>query len=440
MLNVSATGKLSKLEKLQLQPDDVKKQFLDSLTPDQKLDFLYDLKVIGRPQQQIPEGSWATILALAGRGWGKTFMGAHTVNNWANDYPGCRIALIGETVADVRGTMIRGESGILNRAHPSNKPEYVPSNRIVKWSNGSIAETFSGDEPGQLRGPNFHFAWVDELAKMTYQDDVWDMLQFCMRLGDEPQVLITTTPRPTKLIKTLVNDDDTYVITGSMFDNKNLPKRFTDKMLKQYEGTRLGRQELYAIILDDNPSALFQRDDIDESRVSRLDFDLEILTQIVVAVDPAVTNKSTSDDTGIVVSGKDKEDNGYVLHDATMKASPATWASKAIKLYNDYGASYIVIEVNQGGDMCEQVIKNIDRNVRVKQVRATKGKALRAEPVASLYEQHRVHHVGTLTELEDEMCGFDPSASNQRSPGRLDAVVWGLTHLLVKHEPRVRLW
>lgn len=427
------TEELSYLERLKLQPPEVVEQFLQSLTVDEALDLLHSIETIGRPKQQLPEGDWTTWLILAGRGFGKTFVGAHTVNNWARQHPGCRIALVGETVADVRDVMINGDSGILKQADPRFQPIYEPSKRLITYPNGSLAQTFSGEEPDQLRGPQFHFAWVDELAKLKYQNEVWDMLQFCMRLGDIPKVLVTTTPRPTTLIKTLASDPHTHVTRGSTFENKNLPTVFLDALQKKYEGTRLGQQELYAAILDDNPGALFKQLNIDSARVKRVNEDgvplIETMDRIVVAIDPAVTANERSDETGLIVAGR-KGDDGYIFADESLIAKPSEWARKAITAYNTYQADSIVAEVNQGGDMVESTVRNIDKMVRFRQVRATRGKAIRAEPIASLYEQNRIHHVGYFEKLEEQMCSYDPTlGQHQKSPDRMDAMVWALTEL-----------
>lgn len=368
-----------------------------------------------------------------------TFFGSHVVNHWARTYPGCRIALVGETVADVRDVMVRGESGIIAKAHPSFKPEYTPSVRKLEWSNGSTAQTFSGEEPDQLRGPQFQFALVDELAKMQYQEEVWDMLMMCLRLGKFQQVVVTTTPRPTKLIKQLAADEDTMVITGSTYENTSLPPSYLNAIKKRFEGTRLGQQELYGKILADNPNALWVSKDIDQARITSdqqptygEDEDKQVsYERVVVAIDPATTSNENSDETGIIVAGV-HNDHAYILEDGSIKGTPNEWAEAAVKLYHKHQADIVVGEANNGGDMIEAVIKNVDRNVNYTKVTATRGKARRAEPITGLYEQQRVHHVGVFHELEEQMLGFDPTLGDkQKSPDRMDALVWALTELFL---------
>jgi len=437
--NSSTRTEKSKLEQLRELPPEKQRAFLDSITDAEALAIPYDIEFIGRPSQQIPPPDvHHTVLALAGRGWGKTFVGAHTVQNWAKNYPGCRIALIGETARDVRDVMVKGESGILRWSHPHNIPHYNPSNSVLTWENGSIAQTFSNEAYEQLRGQQFQFGWIDELAKFRYQQEAWDMYLLALRLGDVQQTLITTTPRPTTLIKQMANDPDVKVITGSTFENTSLPKSFLERIRKKYEGTRLGQQELYAHILEDNPGALFHYNNIDDNRVNNIS--KENMDRIVVCVDPAGTANANSDDTGIIVVGR-MGDHAYILEDATLKGSPNEWAQKAISLYRQWEANDIIVETNFGGDMVENTIRGLDRNIRVKQVRASRGKALRAEPVAALYEQNRVHHAGILTELEEEMTSFNPELGrNQKSPNRLDAMVYGVTDLLVAETVEVDIW
>lgn len=428
---------LSVIEQVKLRLGDNKAAIdvlLNSLSEEELLDFTYNIEFIGRPKQQLPPGDWTTWLILAGRGFGKTFVGAHTVNKWARDNPGCRIALVGQTVADVRDVMVRGDSGIIKQSDPRFMPYYEPSKRLLTYPNGSTCMTFSGEEPGQLRGPQHNFAWVDELAKMMYCDEMWDMLQFGMRLGDNPQVLVTTTPRPLSLLKKMVADPNVVVTSGSTFENaSNLPDKFLNELRKKYEGTRIGRQELFAEILDDNPGALWRADDIEIARLDKVDDDGKLfinqMDRLIIAIDPAVTAHEDSDETGIVVVGK-KGDKGYVFMDESGIYTPNQWGQKVVKLYRGLKCDAIVAEINQGGLMVESVVRNIDKFVKYKGVRATRGKAVRAEPIAALYEQHRIHHIGYFEKLEDQMCAFDPALIAQLdSPDRVDALVWGFTEL-----------
>jgi len=428
---------LSKLEIIKKQSQEEREKFFNILTPEKSLALMHDLTFVGRPKQQLPEGDWDTLLVLAGRSFGKTYMGSHIVCKWAAEHPGCRIAMIAETSKDLHKVMIGGDSGVLKMVHPMFIPEYNKTDGTLLFPNGSIVESFNGTEPNQLRGPQFHYAWLDELAKYRYQDEIWDMLTMCMRLGDHPQVIITTTPRPTKLIKSLVLDPTTHTITGSSFENTSLPKKTVDKWKQKYEGTRLGRQELYAEILIDNPYGLFKQDNIDKNRIQSYD-EPKVYDRIVIAVDPAITNNPNSDATGITVAAR-KDDHGYLLHDGTMNGTPNEWVQESISLYHKYNADVIVYENNQGGLMTENLIGNIDRNIRVIGVRAFKNKQSRAEPVSALYEQNRIHHVGRLSKLEDEICDFDPTL-NQRSPNRLDALVYAFTELFNLNNTEPMIW
>ena len=294
-------------------------------------------------------------------------------------------------------------------------------------TNGSRIKLFSADEPERLRGPQFHYAWCDELAAWKYPE-AYDQLQFGLRLGDHPQTVITTTPKPKPLIRNLTKrDDGTVIVThGSTFENKdNLAASALIELQARYAGTRLGRQELEGEILEDVEGALWTQDNIDINRVDKAPIDLQ---RIVVAVDPAVTSNEDSDETGIIVAGKNNQGELFVLADYTIKASPMGWAQRAIDAYREHNADAIVAEVNNGGDMIPTLIKQIDSNIRVKTVRATRGKQLRAEPVASLYEQNRAHHVGQFDKLETQLTTWTPE--DPKSPDRLDALVWAATELI----------
>lgn len=388
-------------------------------------DFLYNWELFARPNQLPPNEDWLYWLLLAGRGFGKTRAGAEWVRNQVEEHGKKRIALVGATAADVRDIMIEGESGILAISPPWNYPIYIPSKTKLIWPNGAIAKTYSAEKPDRLRGPQHDCAWADELASWQRMQDAWDMLMFGLRLGEKPTCVITATPRPLKLIKALIKDKDTVVTSGDTFENQaNLAPAFFSRIIQKYKGTRLGRQEIFAEILEDNPDALFNRDDIDQNRVDSV----PELNLINVGVDPAVTSNENSDDTGIIVAGKDSKNHFYIMYDYTCHMSPEKWARKCVNAYNDHQANRIVPEVNNGGDMVKALMRAVDPSVRVKSVRATRGKALRAEPISALYEQGRVHHVGIFPKLEDEMCSWSPDL-NEDSPDRLDALVWALTDL-----------
>jgi len=427
------------MEIVQLLPKIKKQEFFSNLTPESALDLQHDISFIGRPKQQLPtDVYWDTLLVLAGRGFGKSFMGSHAVIKWASANPKCRIALIGANAKDTRDIMILGDSGILKQCHPGFRPKYNPSNNTLTFPNDTICQMYSAETPDALRGPQFHYAWCDELAKFKNQEEMWDMLTMTLRLGEHPQTIVTTTPRPTALVKQLAADPATVLITGSTYENRsNISDNVLSKWKEKYEGTRLGRQELYAEILEDNPYGLFQQDNIDKNRLSTK-MAPKAYDRVVVAIDPAITNNAESDATGIAVCAK-LEDHGYLLDDKTMNGSPNEWVSVAIKAYYDNEADLIVYETNQGGDMVKSLINNADPNIRVVGVRAFKSKQSRAEPISALYEQNRIHHVGYLNELEDEIVDFDPTLM-QRSPNRLDSMVYGFSELFSLSHKTPMLW
>ena len=366
-------------------------------------------------------------MVLAGRGWGKTRTGAEWVRDRAMSAPDQRIALVARTAADARDVMVEGESGIINICPPWEVPTYNPSIRRVTWPNGSIATTYSADEPNNLRGPQHHHAWCDELAAWRYTD-AWDQLQFGLRLGNKPKTLVTTTPRPTDLIRSLAKDKRTALVNGYTMENEgNLPEAFLAKVLDEYEGTRLGEQELYGRILDDIEGALWKA-----SMIKRIaDENLPQFERVVVAVDPAVTNNKNSDETGIVCAAMGIDNNYYVLGDYSIKASADTWARRSISVYDEHDADKIIGKVNNGGDLVESLIRTVRPNVNYRSVRASRGKIARGEPVSALYEQGKVFHVGVFKELEEQMTGYVPGVS-RKSPDRMDALVWALSELALK--------
>lgn len=328
--------------------------------------------------------------------------------------------LIGATADDARDIMIEGESGILAICPPSERPQYVSSKRRLEWPNGATSLIFTADEPERLRGKQAMKIWADELASWRYPE-AWAQAMMGLRLGDKPQAIVTTTPRPTKLLVELTKDARNFITVGTTYENRaNLASGFFDYVIKKYEGTRLGRQELNAEILTDNPGALWKRDMIDASRVVKS----PELERVVVGVDP--TASSGGDEAGIITAGK-KGDGFYTLADNSVSGSPNTWASAAVTAYHKYQANCIVAEKNNGGEMVEAVIKQVDPNVPVRLVWASRGKETRAEPVATMAEKGNDHHVGLFPELEDELCTWQPG---NKSPNRLDAKVWAITELM----------
>ncbi len=435
------TEQLSPAQILANLPDGEREKHLVSLTPATLASLKYNWDFWARPNQLEPPGDWTTWLILAGRGFGKTRTGAETIRSWVcGDTPlakgRCsRIALVAETAPDARDVMVEGPAGLLD-CHPKDfRPQYFPSKRSVVWPNGAQAILFNAVEPDQLRGPQFDAAWCDELAKWRYAGETWDQLQFGLRLGVHPRQIVTTTPRPIKTVRRLMQDANCVVTRGRTFDNvANLAAPTLRQLEERYGGTRLGRQELEGEILDDIPGALWNREMIDNGRVQDKP---ATLTRVIVAVDPAASAHEESDETGIVGVGAapnaDGFTHGYVLADRSVRGSPEEWARRAVQLYRDLDADRIVAEKNNGGDMVEAVIRSIDRSVPITLVHASRGKAVRAEPISSLYEQGRVHHVGRFDKLEDQMCEFTHDVNrDEGSPDRVDALVWGLTELFDK--------
>ena len=366
---------------------------------------------------------WRIWLTLAGRGWGKTRVGSEFIRQRVAEGKARNIALVGRTAADVRDVMVGGPSGLLSVHPPEEMPVYEPSRRRLTWPCGAVALTFTSEEPSQMRGPQHDTAWCDEVAAWQYATDAWDQLMLGLRLGD-PKCVVTTTPRPISLIKDLLDSPNTVVTRGSTYDNKqNLADAFFEQIVDRYEGSSIGRQELHAELLDELPGALWSRRMIEDNRAH----DVPDLSRIVVAVDPAVTSNSNSDETGIVVCGLGRDGYFYVLEDASGRMSVDTWSNRVVQCYDDWKADRIVAEVNQGGDLVENMIRQSGRNISYKAVHASRAKHSRAEPVAARYEQGRVRHVGIFSELEDQLCTY--SQLSKYSPDRLDALVWGITEL-----------
>lgn len=425
-------------------------RFVEELTRDELEQLLYDWLIWAREEQLPPltppgTGAWTTWVFLGGRGAGKTRAGAEWVRGVALGAPpfaarpAPRIALIAETLDQARMVMVEGVSGVLS-VHPRReRPQFSFARRELRWPNGAMAQIFSADDPESLRGPQFAAAWCDELAKWRYAEAAWDMLQFALRLGEAPRQLVTTTPRPSPLLKRLLADPRTVLTHARTEANAaNLAPTFLSAIVGRYQGSRLGRQELDGEIIEDRSDALWSRDAIEGARVDTA----PALERIVVAVDPPVSSGASSDACGIVGAGLAADGIGYVLADATMeRAHPMAWASAVVRLHHRLAADCVVAEVNQGGELVAEMLRQIEPNLPVRTVRAMRGKYLRAEPAAALYEQGRVRHVGVFPELEDQMCDFGPQGlSCGRSPDRLDALVWAITELMLapRGKPRVR--
>ena len=386
---------------------------------------------IARPEQLPPEGDdWLVWAFIAGRGAGKTRSASEFSIEQARDMPGSRGALIGRTPADVRDVMIEGESGIIACSAKDFMPIYEPTKRRLTWPNGSIATAFSAEVPSQLRGPQHHWAWADEAAAWTdapkgdVLDTAWNNLMLGLRLGSTPRCVVTTTPKPNALTRVILARSSTAVTRGSTYDNLgNLAPSFRAQVLATYEGTRIGRQELLGELLEDVEGALWTIAALDESRVQGA----PDLRRIVVAIDPSGGSGPNHDEQGIIVAGLGVDGELYILADRSCSLSPHGWASRAVGAFHEFSSDRIVAEKNYGGDMVESTIRQVDKHVPVKVITASRGKTQRAEPVAALYEQHRVHHVGALTKLEDQMTTWTPQDGT--SPDRLDALVWAVTEL-----------
>ena len=420
----------SESEKFNLLSFKEREKRLAELTDEECAALLYDWDWLSRPNQRPPaeftKGDKSTWLVMAGRGFGKTRVGAE----WTRERIKTSefVNLIGATASDARDIMIEGESGILRICSKHERPVYVASKRQLQWPNGAISLVFTADEPERLRGKQHMALWADELGSWRYIE-AWDQAMMGLRLGQNPQSVVTTTPRPTKLVKDLIKDSSTIVTRGSTYQNRaNLAKSFFEKIIRKYEGTRLGRQELMAELLLDNPGALWHQGVIDDLRVTKNK--MPSLVRIVTAIDPSVDEEGEKDEAGIVVAGLATDGHVYVLDDLSLHASPDGWAKEAInKGHHKNMGDRIVAEINNGGALVEAVLRTVDATIPYTPIHASRGKRTRAEPISALYEQGKVHHVGMFPELEDELCNWDPLV-DVKSPNRLDALVWAVTALV----------
>lgn len=423
----------------------MRKLFLDELDATALQQLKLDWPTWARLKQRPPLSDWRTWLILGGRGSGKTRTGAEWLKGVAladPHYPGSsggRVALIGTSYEDMRDVMVEGESGILAVHSKSDRPQWISSRRELIWPNGTIGKLFSSANPEGLRGNQFGASWSDEICKWSNLEQTWDMLQFCLRLGKYPRQVVTTTPKPLKLLKKLLKDPSTVTVRSATLENaSNLADGFLDYVEGIYAGTSLGRQELDGEIIEGSEHSLWRRERIEASRLEHA----PELNRIVIAIDPPAGSGSRSAACGIIAVGLAGDGISYVIADKTLeKATPDKWAAQAVALYHLLEADLIVAEVNQGGEMVKTVLHNVDPSVPVRSVHASRGKWIRAEPVALLYEQSRVLHVGRFAELEDQMCSITPDGmADGVSPDRVDALVWAITELALnkRAEPRVR--
>jgi phage terminase large subunit-like protein len=401
-------------------------QWLTGQTDDDLAALLYCWPAWARDDQLPPtDEEWVVWLLMAGRGAGKTRAGAEWVRAQVESGAAQHVALIGRTAADCRDVMVEGDSGLLSVFPPAERPRYYPSKRRVVFVNGATATTYSGEEPDLLRGPQHDAAWADELASWRFPQ-TWDNMLMGLRKGRQPRAVVTTTPKPVRLLKELIADETTRTTKATTYDNRaHLAESFFRRIIGRYEGTRTGRQELLAELLEDVPGALWRAEWIEQNRVSAAPADLYC---VVVSVDPAVTSGEDSDETGIIGAGVDEHGHAYVLEDASGRYTPDGWGEIAVEMYHRLNADAIVAETNNGGDVVESLMRTMDRQANVVQVKASRGKVPRAEPVAAQYKQGLWSHVGVFAELEEQMRSFtnDPMQKRQRgdSPDRMDALVW----------------
>jgi phage terminase large subunit-like protein len=420
---------------LELDPDK-RARLIGDMTPRECAQIFYDWTFWARPDQAPPPGDWIVWLILAGRGAGKTRAGAEAVRLWSQSFP--FVNLIGPTADDVRDVMVLGESGILNICRRDERPRYLASSARLEWPSGAVSFLFSAEEPDRLRGKQHMKLWLDELAAWR-RPDAFDQAMLGLRLGDKPQMVVTTTPRPTKIIKSLVADRNTIVTRGSTFDNRgHLARAFLERIARRYEGKVIGRQELMAEIVEETPGALWTRALIERQRVAP-EAAPKDFAEVVIGIDPPARSGANADECGLVVAGKAPEGRLYVLADLTSQGdSPSGWAARVGSAYRGFRANRVVAEVNNGGDMVSEVLRQAEPNLPVRAVHATRGKFLRAEPVAAAYERGLVFHAGTFAKLEDQLCALTPDFDARAagySPDRADALVWAIADLLGLDKP-----
>ena len=412
------------------------RDYLASAPPQVRAEARYRWQLFARPNQLEPDGDHRYWLVLAGRGFGKTRAGVEWVRAQVETGRARRAVVVAPTSADCRDTIVEGPSGFLTVCPPWNRPTYEPSKRRLTWKNGATVSLYSAEEPDRLRGVNTDLLLADELAAWP-RPEAWDMAMFALRIGDNPRAMITTTPRPTKIIRDLLTHEQAIVTRGSTYDNRaNLAPQFLDEIVRRYEGTRLGRQEIYAEVLEDVDGAILTSEQLRALRVEQA----PQMGRIVVGVDPAASAGEDADQTGIVVVGKGVDDHLYAIADRSCRLGPAGWARRVVECYREFGADLIVAEKNQGGLMVEHTIRSLDADVPIKLVSATRGKHVRAEPILARFEQGKAHTLTGLDDLEAQLAAFTPSGyALDGSPDSADAFVWAATELTTDRGAQVFL-
>lgn len=410
-----------------LRPEE-RKAFLASLTEKERDALTYAWEFWARPEQLLPPGQWSTWLLNAGRGFGKTRCGSEAVREWVNSGV-MKMGLVGQTAADIRDVIVEGPSGVLSVFPPSERPLYEPTKRRITFSTGATATTFSADQPDTLRGFQAEKYWLDEFCKFESPAELWDQVQLSLRMGTNPQCVITTTPRPMQLLREIRDDPATVVTSGSTFSNvDNLAPQFSKRIRTLYGGTHLSRQEIEGELLDETKDSIVTLKALDALRRSTP----PDLVRVVVGVDPATTNRKSSDLTGIVVCGKCPDGRLIVLEDRSVKAGPDAWASRVVETFHRWDAQKVVVESNQGGDMVRSVIHNIDSSLPIRRVHQRYSKGTRAEPILNFFERGEARIIGRWSHLEREISGFTPNGySGDGSPDRADAMVNAASELML---------
>ncbi len=405
------------------------------ITNNNQLISEYDWNKIARENQKIPKGDWFLWMILAGRGFGKTRTGAEAIMQLVDSGQYKNIGLIGKNLGETRGIMVEGQSGIMSTSLSVDNVIFYPSKRQILWKNKTKAFLIGADNYESMRGYQFDLIWIDEFAKFKNPKDIWDQILFTLRLGDDPRCIMTTTPKPLKILLDLSKNSFTYLTKGSTFENKeNLAAKFIETMKATYVNTHLGQQELFGEIVISNNNSLWKNENIQYKEIGN-----DSMKRIVIGVDPAVTSNENSDETGIIIAGIGHDEKIYIMDDLSGRYKASEWVKIVSKAYEQYGASRVVAEVNNGGDLVEGMIRSVSKYISYSSVRAIRGKISRAEPVALLYESSNVYHFRRFAILEEQMCNmsYDSETINNQHDDRVDALVWAVTELTTKSNKNV---